>query len=88
MVAELQAGDLRAGVDAVDPSTSGGVPEVDVTVVRTPASGEQVELPWAPAKCLDSGTMVLLGELGSVQRTCIPDGDKVVVAASSVLFQV
>lgn len=33
-----QTGDLRASVNAVDASTRGGVPEVDVTVVRTTTS--------------------------------------------------
>jgi len=33
VIAELQAGDLRACVDAVDSSAGSGVPEMDVSVV-------------------------------------------------------
>lgn len=33
MWAPSEGGDLRAGINAVDTSTSGGVPEVNVTVV-------------------------------------------------------
>ena len=38
--APAEAGDLAAGIDAVDASAGGGVPEVDVTVVRAAAGGE------------------------------------------------
>ena len=83
--APAQGGDLGAGVDAVDASTGGGVPEVDVTVVGSAAGGEQVGLPWAPADGLDSSLVVGLGELGDREGAGVPDGDKVVVAASSEL---
>lgn len=65
--APAQAGDLRAGVDAVHPSSRSGVPEVDVTVVRTTSSGEQVGVPGAPGKSLDSSLVVGLGEFGHRQ---------------------
>lgn len=42
VVAPAQGRDLGASVDAVGTSTSGGVPEVNVTIVRTTASGEKV----------------------------------------------
>ena len=42
VVAPAQGRDLGAGVDAVDTSTGGGVPEVNVTIVRTTAGGEKV----------------------------------------------
>jgi len=38
----LQAGDLRASIDAVDASARGGIPEVDHTVVATTTGGEEV----------------------------------------------
>jgi hypothetical protein len=59
--------DLRTSVDAVDPSTSGGVPEMNMSVVRTTTSGEEVGLPRAPAESLDSSAVVGLRELGSVE---------------------
>lgn len=80
-----QAGDLRASVDAVHAGTRGGVPEVDVTVVRTTARGEQVHVPRAPGKGLDCRLVVRLGELGHGQRARVPDGDEVVVAAGGEL---
>lgn len=42
VVAPAQGGDLGASIDAVGTSTSGSVPEVNVTIVRTTASGEKV----------------------------------------------
>lgn len=83
--APAEGGDLGAGVNAVDASTGGGVPEVDVTVVGSATSGEQVGLPWAPADGLDGSLVVGLGELGDGERAGIPDGDEVVVSASSEL---
>lgn len=46
--APAKAGDLRVGGNVVDAGTSGGVPEVDLTVVGTTTGGKQVGLPWAP----------------------------------------
>src|SRR4051812_32841770 len=67
VVAELETGDLRTSVDAVHPSTCGGIPEVDVSVVR-PASGcKKIELPWTPTESLHCCTMILLAELGSAE---------------------
>jgi hypothetical protein len=83
--APAERGDLRAGVDAVDASARGRVPEVDVTVIRTTASGEEVHVPGAPGESLDGSLVVGLGELGNRQRSSVPDGDEVVVAASSEL---
>jgi hypothetical protein len=83
--APSERGDLRASVDAVDASTGGGVPEVDVAVVRATTSSEEVHVPRAPRKSLDGGLVVGLGELGNGQRSGVPDGDEVVVAASSEL---
>ena len=80
-----EAGDLRTCVDAVDTGTRCGVPEMDVTVVRTAARREQIHVPWAPGERLDRGLVVCLGELGHSQRARIPDGDKVVVATRSEL---
>jgi len=85
LAAPSEGGNLRAGVDAVDTSTSGGVPEVNVSVVGSTTSSEEVWLPWAPAKSLDSSTVVGLGELGSIERAGVPDGDEVVVATGSKL---
>lgn len=62
--APTQAGDLRPRVYAVHPSSRGRVPEVDVAVVRTTSGGEQVRVPRAPRKSLDSGLVVGLGEFG------------------------
>jgi hypothetical protein len=58
---------------------------VDVAVVRTTTSSEEVHVPGAPRKSLDGGLVVGLGELGNGQRSGVPDGDEVVVAASSEL---
>ena len=80
VVAPSQAGDLAAGVDGVDACASGGVPEVDVTIVRATTSGKEVVLPWAPRQSLNGGIVVGLLKLGSRQRASIPDRDKVVVA--------
>lgn len=85
VVAPLQAGDLRAGVDTVGPSAGGRVPEVDVTVVGTTTRREQIQLPRAPAEGLDGSTVVRLGELGCAERPRIPDVDQVVIAASGEL---
>jgi hypothetical protein len=46
--APAEGGDLGVGGDVVDASASGGVPEVDLTVVGTTAGGEEVGLPRAP----------------------------------------
>ena len=40
--APAEAGDLAAGIDAVDASAGGGVPEMDHTVVGTTAGGKEV----------------------------------------------
>jgi hypothetical protein len=83
--APAKRSDLRTSVDAVDASTRGGVPEVNVTVVRAATSSEEVHVPRAPREGLDSSLVVGLGELRNRQRSGIPDGDEVVVAASSEL---
>jgi len=88
LAAPSEGGNLRAGIDAVDTSTSGGVPEVDVPVVRSTSSGEEVWLPWAPAESLDGSTVVGLRELGGIERAGVPDGDEVVVTTSSKLSAV
>lgn len=62
--APAQAGDLGARIDAVDASSRGGVPEVDVAVIRATSSGKQVGVPGAPGKSLDSSLVVGLGEFG------------------------
>lgn len=81
MVAPPQAGHLGSGVDAVGAGTGGGVPEVNVSVIRASSGGQQVELPGAPAEGLDGGTVVGLGELGGAEGSGIPDVDQVVIAA-------
>ena len=83
--APSEAGDLRVSGDVVDASTSGGVPEVDLTIVGSTTSGEEVGLPRAPGDSLDGSAVVGLGELGSGERTSIPDVDHVVVGASRKL---
>jgi hypothetical protein len=83
--APAEGGDLAAGVDAVDASARGGVPEVDHAVVAAAAGGEEVRLPRAPGQSLDRGLVVGLLEFRGVQRTGIPDGDEVVVAAGGEL---
>lgn len=83
--APAQGGHLGAGVNAVDAGTGGGVPEVDVAIVGSAAGGEEVGLPWAPADGLDGSLVVGLGELGDGEGAGVPDGDEVVVAASSEL---
>jgi hypothetical protein len=80
-----EAGDLGSSVDAVDTSTSGGVPEVDVTIIWSTSSSKNVWLPRAPTKCLHCSLVVGLGELGDSQGASIPDGDEVIVATSSKL---
>jgi len=85
LAAPSEGGNLRTSVDAVDTSTSSGVPEVDVPVVRSTTSGEEVWLPWAPAKSLDSGAVVGLRELRSIERAGIPNRDEVVVTTCSKL---
>lgn len=88
MGAPPQAGDLAASVNGVDASAGCGVPEVNVTIVATASSGQEIVLPWAPGESLDSGVVVGLLELGSGETAGIPDGDKVVIAAGSQLTPV
>lgn len=83
--APSQAGNLRAGIDAVHSSTSCGIPEVNVTVIGSSTSSENVWLPWTPAESLDGGFMIGLRELGDSQRASIPNGDKVIISTSSKL---
>jgi hypothetical protein len=85
MWAPAEAGDLRTSIDTVDASTSGGVPEVDVAIIRTTTSGKDIWSPWTPAESLDGSLVVGLGELWSGEGASIPDGDEVVVATSSKL---
>ena len=85
VVAELETCDLRTGVDTVHSSTCSGIPEVDVSVVRSASSCEQIELPWAPTESLDCCTMILLAKLWSAKRSRVPDRDKIVVATRSEL---
>jgi len=85
VVAELEAGYLRTSVDAVDPSSRGGVPEVDVSVIGATSRGEEIELPRAPAESLDRGTVIGLLEFGRIERSCIPDGNQVVVPSGCQL---
>ena len=80
-----QARDLRAGINGVDTSAGGGVPEVDVLIKGTTTSREEVVLPWTPSKSFDSGLVVSLGKARSVQSAGIPDVDQVVVATGSEL---
>ncbi|KAI6761544.1 hypothetical protein HG531_002097 [Fusarium graminearum] len=82
---ETERSNLRAGVDAVDASTGGGVPEVNVAIIRATTGSKEVHVPRAPRKSLDGSLVVGLGELGDRERSSIPDGDEVVVAASSEL---
>jgi hypothetical protein len=83
--APAKAGHLGVGSDVVDTGSSGGVPEVDLTIVGTTASGEKVRLPWAPGDSLDSSAVVGLGELWGSKCASIPDVDHVVVGASCQL---
>ena len=83
--APSKAGDLRVCGDVVDAGASSGVPEVDLAIVGTTASGEEVGLPWAPRHSLDSSTVVGLCELGSCKSAGIPDVDHVVVGSSRKL---
>jgi hypothetical protein len=83
--APAERSDLRTSVDAVDTSAGGGVPEVDVAIVRTTTGSEEVHVPGAPRESLDGSLVVGLGELGDRERSGIPDGDEIVVAASSEL---
>lgn len=86
--APAQAGDLGPRIYAVYTSSRGRVPEVNVTVVRSTSGGEQVCVPGAPRKSLDSSLVVGLGEFGHGQGTSIPDGNEVVVAAGSKLLSI
>lgn len=72
--------DLGSGVDAVDTSTRGSVPEVDVTVVGSSSSSKEVGLPRAPGQRLDGSLVVGLAELRNSQGSRIPDANKVVVS--------
>jgi hypothetical protein len=83
--APSKASNLRASVNAVDSSASCSVPEVNVTVVRSSTSSENIWLPWAPAESLDGGLVVGLCELGDSQGASIPDGNEVVVSTSRKL---
>lgn len=76
---------LRTSINAVDSSTRGRVPEMDVTIVGAATGGQQVHVPRAPGESLDGSLVVGLGKLGNGQRTGIPDRNQVVVAASSKL---
>ena len=73
MRAPSKASNLGAGVNTVDSSTSCGIPEVDVTVVGSSTSSEDVWLPWAPAEGLHGGLVVSLCELRNSQGASIPD---------------
>ena len=53
---------------------------MDVTIVGTTSGGQEVMLPWAPSESLDCGVMVGFLELGRLEATGVPDGDKVVIA--------
>jgi hypothetical protein len=81
--APSQAGDLAASIDGVDASSGGGVPEMDVTIVATTSSCQEVVLPWAPSKSLDGCIVVGLLELRSLQAAGIPNGDEIVVTTGS-----
>jgi hypothetical protein len=83
--APSERSNLRTSVDAVDASTGGGVPEVDVAIVRATTSSKEVHVPGAPRESLDGSLVVSLGEFGDRERSGIPDGDEIVVAASSEL---
>ena len=83
--APSKASNLRTGVNAVDSSTSCSIPEVNMTVVRSSTSSENIWLPWAPAESLDGGLVVGLCELGDSQGASIPDRNEVVVSTSCKL---
>jgi hypothetical protein len=80
-----EASHLRVGWDVVDASTSGGVPEVDLTVIGTTTGSEEVGLPRAPGESLDGSAVVGLGELGGGKGARIPDVHHVVITASREL---
>ena len=80
VVAELEAGHLRTSIDAVDSGTGRGIPEMNVSIVGSAASGQKVELPGTPTQSLDGRTMIGLLELRRTERSCIPDRDEVVVS--------
>src|SRR5271163_3566977 len=88
VVAELQTRNLRPSVNAVDSSASSGIPEVDVSVVGSTSSRQQIKLPWTPAKSLHCCTMILLAKLWSAKRSRVPDRDKIIVATRSELSTV
>jgi len=83
-----KAGDLAAGVDRVDASARGGVPEVNVAIVATPSSGEQVVRPRAPRERLDGSSVIGLLELGGIEAARVPDADEIVIAAGGQLVSV
>lgn len=85
VIAELEAGHLRTGVDAVDSGSRGGVPEVNVSVIGPTSGGEEIELPRAPAESLDRRTVVGLLEFGRIERSGIPDGNQVVIPSGCQL---
>jgi hypothetical protein len=59
VLAPEERADLRARVHRVEECPVGAVPELDATVGRTPASGQQVALERAPCQGLDSRLLLL-----------------------------
>ena len=86
----LDGTNLRSSIDLVDTSSGLGVPEPQGSIGRPPTAGQQVGLPRAPIKGLDSSGMLTerVGRsdvAGLTHLGRIPDVEDIVVSSGSQL---
>ncbi|KAH3664608.1 hypothetical protein OGATHE_003423 [Ogataea polymorpha] len=82
-----QRRNLRIGLDRVDPSPRGGVPEMDAPTRGPPAGGQKTRLGRAPCQRLDGSRVAGFGELRDAGAR-VPDIHHVVVASRHKLHPV
>lgn len=78
---------LRTSVGSADGGARGGIPEADMAICCTSATGKEVRLMWAPINSLYSCSMVVKCE-GWCDRSLFPDHQLVVIAAACQLSSV